>query len=296
MLKEKVGGLSGWLVPPPLPLWPATMGTVLPTLCVSAALAACRSFLAATAFGWDKAHPRALERLPLEGIRALLRIFILSEVLGSWPRGIGVILVALLQKPGGGLRPIGLLTSLVRVWMRIRVPVAQAWQVANDRSFFYAGPSKGATVAAWRQSARAELAKGLAAPYVSLQLDLAKAFERVSWDRLVICAVRRGCNLYLLRLSLATYALQRAVGVMGVYSTQAVAQRGITVGSALATVELRVLLVTCCDEASRLGRGTALTVYVDDITNEAVGHKATQTCAVTVNAVVKGLTDMRMDF
>jgi hypothetical protein len=153
---------SEWLVgadpPPPLPVWPAAMGTVLPTLCVSAALAACRSFPAATGLGWDKAHPRALERLPVEGIRALLRIFILSEVLGSWPRGIGVILVALLPKPGGGLRPIGLLPSLVRVWMRIRLPVAQAWQVANDRSYFYAGPSKGATVAAWRQSARAELA------------------------------------------------------------------------------------------------------------------------------------------
>jgi hypothetical protein len=172
-----------WLVgaspPPPLPLWTMSLEAPLPAPCVAAASAACRAFPAATGLGWDKMHPRALDRLPVAAMRALLRIFIMAELLGAWPIAIGVILIALLPKAEGGLRPIGLLPSLVRLWMRIRLPVAQAWQLSHERPYFYAGPAMGATVAAWRQAARAELARGLDVPYVSVMLDLAKAFERV---------------------------------------------------------------------------------------------------------------------
>ena len=142
-------------------------------------------------------HPRSLPRLPAAAMHALLRIFMLAEVLGKWPDALGVVLVVLLPKADGGHRPIGLLPSLVRLWMRIRLPVAQAWQAAHERPFFYAGPAKGALVAAWKQSARAELAAELQVPYASVMLDLAKAFERVPWDWLVRQALRFGYNLYL---------------------------------------------------------------------------------------------------
>ena len=123
---------------PPLPLWPAIMGEAMPDLCVTAAMHACAAFPADTGLGWDNWHPRALRRISTSA------------------KMIGIVIIALLPKAGGGTRPIGLCPSLIRVWMRLRLPVAQAWQAMNDRPYFFAGEAKGADVAAWKQAARAE--------------------------------------------------------------------------------------------------------------------------------------------
>ena len=80
-------------------------------------------------------------------VLALVRIFIIIEALGQWPDTIGLVVVSSIPKTDGGRRPIGLLPSLVRLWMRIRLDVAKAWQLANERDFFYAGPLKDASVA-----------------------------------------------------------------------------------------------------------------------------------------------------
>jgi hypothetical protein len=57
----------------------------------------------------------------------------------------------------------------------------------------------------------------------------------------VIAAKRRGYPLALLKMSLASYRLSRAVGINGVYSRQITATTGITAGSGIATTELRLL-------------------------------------------------------
>ena len=142
---------------PPALLWPTILGEPLPELCVTAALYACAAFPSDTGLGWDNLHPRALRRVSAAAIAALLRIFVLAELLGRWPEMIGIVVIALLPKVGGGNRPIGLCPSLIRLWMRMRLPVAQAWQSANDRPYFFAGEAKGADVAAWKPAARAEV-------------------------------------------------------------------------------------------------------------------------------------------
>ena len=134
---------------PPALLWPAILGEPLPELCVTAALYARAAFPSDTGLGWDNLHPRALRRVSAAAIAAFLRIFMLAELLGRWPEMIGIAVIALLPKVGGGSRPIGLCPSLMRLWMRMRLPVAQAWQSANDRPYFFAGEAKGADVAAW---------------------------------------------------------------------------------------------------------------------------------------------------
>ena len=54
------------------------------------------------------------------------------------------------------------------------------------------------------------------------------------------------------------------------FSRLVIATCGITAGSGHATVELRCLLIDVCDDATSLLPGLPLTVYVDDITVEAV--------------------------
>ena len=101
--------------------------------------------------------------------------------------------------------------------MRVRLELAQAWQIAHERPFFYAGPRKGAAVASWQQAARAELATCCHhAEWACTLLDLVKAFERVPHDILFREARRLKYPLWLLRLSLATYRLVRVVRVGGV--------------------------------------------------------------------------------
>ena len=78
---------------------------------------------------------------------------------------------------------------MVRLWMRVRLDVVRSWQQAHERPYFYAGPRKGAQVAAWKQAARAELARvSEHVDYAIVLLDLIKAFERVPHEWLVVQA------------------------------------------------------------------------------------------------------------
>jgi hypothetical protein len=102
----------------------------------------------------------------------------MAEVLGMWPSVIGIVLICLIPKTDGGRRPIGLLPTVVRWWMRARLEVVRTWQNKHERIYFYAGPGKGAKVASWKQAARAELAQAIpGTDYACSLLDIVKAFE-----------------------------------------------------------------------------------------------------------------------
>lgn len=117
-------------------------------LSVEVVVRAAKTFPEASGLGWDKAHPKSLLRCSGGVWTALVMILEAIERAGEWPGNIDVVLICLLPKPDGGLRPIGLLPSLIRLWMRARLDVARAWQSANERPFFYAGSGKGALPAA----------------------------------------------------------------------------------------------------------------------------------------------------
>ena len=91
----------------------------------------------------------------------------------------GIVVVVLLQKTDGGFRPIGLIPLMPRVWMRCRRDDCNQWESMCDRDYLYAGAGKGSTVAAWKQSARAEVAKAYGQNIAQSLLDLVKAFERI---------------------------------------------------------------------------------------------------------------------
>ena len=149
------------------PRWPSTMNTDLPALAVRSFRDACMTFSCAVGLGWDKMHPRAIVRCSDCVIQAFISLFLLAECSGKWCEAVGVILVVLIPKSDGGRRPIGLFPTLIRIWMRCRLEIAQAWVASHDGSFFYAGPCKGADVAAWKQSLLAEASHSMRLPYIS---------------------------------------------------------------------------------------------------------------------------------
>ena len=130
--------------------------------------------------------------------------------------------------------------------MRIRLADAAVWQSAHARPWLFAGESKGAEVASWKQAWRSEQAFSKRWSYGAAFLDLVKAFafERVPHDLLVRQARALGYNLRLLRVSLAAYRLARAIRVEGACSCLLTATRGVTARAGHAVIELRPR--TCC--------------------------------------------------
>ena len=79
---------------------------------------ACQSFPTDTGLSADAWKPRAVLRLSDEAIRALCHLLIAVELHGAWPDIVRTITVVLLPKADGGRRPIGLLLTTGRIWMR----------------------------------------------------------------------------------------------------------------------------------------------------------------------------------
>ena len=195
------------------------------------------------------------------------------ERLGKWPNSNLLIIIVLLPKPAGGWRPIGLLEWLPKIWMKARRLAVAEWEQNNERCNLYAGPGKGADIAAWKQAARAEVAAvSDGTHYAQCLLDLVKAFDRVPYHVLIREATQLGYPLRILRLSIATYMADRVIRVDGTISQTMRAKRGITAGSGLATAEMRIVMVRIVDQASRLSPEDVPILFVDDLSAEASGE------------------------
>lgn len=252
------------------PPWPPGPGPPPPAFTLADLKSALATFSPGAGLGWDDLHPRALLRLSDATLQRLVDGIQRCEAEGRWPTSAGLVIVVLLPKPDGGFRPIGLLPLIPRVWMKLRRDAARRWEAANARPYLYAGAAKGATVAAWKQAARAELTQALGVEYGQVLLDLVKAFERIPHHVLVREAVRLDYPLWLLRLSLATYKLERVLRVDRAMSERIVATRGITAGSGLATAEMRLVMIDIVDSALRCHPSVTPTLFVDDLSAESM--------------------------
>ena len=79
----------------------------------------------------------------------------------------------------GGLRPIGLFPTTVRVWMRARSTTAKLLEAAHASASLYGGKGGDAQRAAWISSLHAEAAALGKRQYAQGLIDLVKAFEMV---------------------------------------------------------------------------------------------------------------------
>ena len=55
---------------------------------------------------WDHLHPNAITRLSDDLINMLIKVMLLCEADGDWPRAIALVMIALLPKTDGLFRPI----------------------------------------------------------------------------------------------------------------------------------------------------------------------------------------------
>ena len=109
------------------------------------------------------------------------------------------------------------------------------WEAKHKRPWLYAGKGMGANVAAWIQAAAAERAAALrpSVEYAQALLDLVKAFDRVPLWLLVREAAALGYPLKMLRLSIATYLLERIIRIGSVVSKSVWALRALRLDQVL---------------------------------------------------------------
>ena len=91
----------------PLVAWPST-SCAPPEPTTAMLIEAMHNFPEGTALATDRYHPHILLRLNPAFLDTLIKVFILCETLGIWPSAITDDLIALMPKPAGGRRPIGI--------------------------------------------------------------------------------------------------------------------------------------------------------------------------------------------
>ena len=87
----------------------------LPALTPEAIRAAAASFPAGTGLGVDNISPRTFSRLSDDAIAALARLLMAIERQGEWPAELNLVLIVLLARSDGGVRPIGVFPIVIRI-------------------------------------------------------------------------------------------------------------------------------------------------------------------------------------
>ena len=134
---EAIGWAGHWAVGEAMEecAWPEEMDELEP-MSVQQLRQAARSFKKESGLGWDRLHPHAFLRLPTGLLQWLCLILTNAERLGSWDAAIGFAIVVLIPKGEGGLRPIGLLPTLIRIWSKARRQTARDWEDKEWRGYF----------------------------------------------------------------------------------------------------------------------------------------------------------------
>ncbi len=247
----------------------------LPLLEVESLRATAGTFATRTSTTYDGFHPRALGHLSDEALSTLAVIYAAVERAGIWPRQVSLIVAALLPKPAGGFRPIGMAPAIYRLWAKARRSYGDEWEQRHHRSYFSATKGNGPVDTLWRLSARQEAGVAAGEVAATVSEDLKAFFEAVDRERLVREARALGFPVPIVRAALAQYASGRMLSMGGRICREMYPTTGVVAGCSLAMVLTKIYLLRALDEyVSTIPPEVALDTHVDDFTLSAIGKEA----------------------
>ena len=235
---------------------------------------AAKTFSVRTGIGEDWFRPRVILVLSDSVLDRYAMVLNRAEIIGEWPSLVANSLVHLIPKPTGGMRPIGLMATLVRLFERVWRLDIQRWRAAcGDPSNYMIG-GKSAADAVWVQSVRDEASKELGTVSASVLLDLIKAFECVRLDVVWAAALKTGFPMAVLRLALRAYCHARRLVYKGIVGDPILSTNAILAGGGLATDMLALLLTNALALLRRELPKVHLFIVVDDLTIRVEGSTA----------------------
>ena len=256
----------------------------------------CKKFPHNTASGADGFHPRHFLLLSDECLTLFCALLACMGHLCCLPRKLQLLMVALLPKPTGGDRPIGIFPTCLRVWTKWLQPLyAGAWEKANPRAFFYGEEDKSCDQAVWIQAATAEAATAMRKHYASSLSDLKKAYENVCHPQLAREAAALGFPLRLLKLALFFYRLPRVITIRGCATAMVRTSQTIVAGCSFATTLMRVVFMRTIDAIIVRHPRVTPFVVVDDVTLTTVSRSQDGASADLENALVDLTTCLEAD-
>ena len=130
----------------------------------------------------DGLAPRHVALLGDCGLQLLAAVLKQAEARGSLPKSMCAVAYFLFGKPNGGLRAIGSMTAVYRVWAKSRAHRAACWEASRRDPYFATGSCIDEV---WRQSCQAEVATQSGLVAAGIYWDLTSFLETVKPDDLL---------------------------------------------------------------------------------------------------------------
>ena len=268
--------------------WPSDLECPpLPALTPRDLRKASQAFPVKTAGAPDGYHVRHFGLLSDGALEALAELIGLVEDLGVWPDQVAQLVVAMLEKPAGGFRPIGLFPALYRLWMKARVGLCRKWESTHDLPCFAMGKGRSATDTVWRQAVLSEAAVGKGDQAAVVLWDLVKFYESISHARLLTESISLGYPLRLLRLNLAGYNFPRHLSLAGMTSQAVCAMQGVVAGCGAATTLVKVFYYRPFLDFGLRHPRVVMDVFIDDTQVASQGREE-----LLVEDIVEATSDL----
>ncbi len=232
--------------------------------------AACARFRWRTGLGSDYFHPRQWRLLSDAGKSHMVSFLNLVEESGQWPAHTRYIFFHLIPKLSGGLRTIGVLAALVRLWEALRAEDFACWMQRHSREYDWACRGRSPEAAVWRQLLFAETLDPAAdaltdKAHVTVLLDIVKCFERLTLHQAWYWGRRAGLPVRFLRLVLTVFSFTRTLVAQGSASDFVSSVGAIVAGSRFSCALLHLALIGPCDTLLAKWPSLDLTKFVDDL-------------------------------
>ncbi len=196
------------------------------------------------------------------------------ERVGLWPENLLEALIHLIPKPAGGRRPIGVLTSLLRVWERARRPVVLDWRETCSRQYQWMMRGRGASRAVWAQTVLEESARQKGLVSAAVLVDLVKAFEQIILAGVWAAGLQHGFPAVVLRMGLELCTARRRLVYRRAFSARAVhTLSAILAGSGFASDFMYLMLLGPLDTLVKEYTALRIFVIADDIKLGIAGNQ-----------------------
>jgi hypothetical protein len=242
--------------------------------------------------GWIPYEWKGLGPGPCDDLQRLL---VQAERELRWPVSTTQVVMALLPKPGGGERTIGLTSGFYRLYMRIRKPAISKWEDEHAGHWDQAVRGSSALRAAILREVRNDLARWAGMHVATILWDCAKFFDSLEPWLIGPTAIRLGFPARVFYLGMLVHRGARFLRHSQCWALPVVPEKSILAGCVQSVPWTRLILYDLLQSLHEGYRPTTFAVWVDDVpqTTIAKTRRAVQTRTVgAAQALVAGLQDL----